>query len=62
MTPAERENLIDVKTMLAAKYRQKAKNAGSVPKRAQSEMKARSYERQVETLRGDESKQKAKKK
>ena len=52
MTPAERENLIEVKTRLAAKYRQKSKNAGSKPKRTQSDMKARSYERQVETLKG----------
>lgn len=52
MTPAERENLINVKSQLAARYRQKSKNAGSKAKRTQSDMKARSYERQVETLRG----------
>jgi hypothetical protein len=50
MKPAERENLIAVKTQLAQKYRRKALNAGSKAKRTQSEMKARSYERQVEAL------------
>ncbi|HEX6987470.1 MAG TPA: hypothetical protein VF170_18975 [Planctomycetaceae bacterium] len=54
MTPAERENLIAVKTQLAAKYRQKAHNAGSQAKRTQSEMKARAYERQAATLRGQQ--------
>lgn len=54
MTPTERENLIAVKTQLAAKYHQKAHNAGSKAKRTQSEMKARSYERQAETLRGQQ--------
>lgn len=52
MTPAERDNLINVKSQLAARYHQKAKNSGSLAKRTQSQMKARSYERQVETLRG----------
>lgn len=51
MTPAERENLINVKTQLAAKYRQKAHNAGSRAKRTQSNMKATSYDRQVDALR-----------
>ncbi len=51
MTPAKRENLINVKTQLAAKYRQKAHNAGSRAKRAQSNMKATTYERQAEALR-----------
>ena len=53
MKPAERENLIAVKTQLAKKYRQKAHNAGSAAKRQQSNMKATSYERQVKTLRGE---------
>ena len=54
MTPAERENLINVKNQLAAKYTQKAKNAGSRAKRVQSELKARSYGRQVVALRRGE--------
>jgi hypothetical protein len=51
MKPAERENLIAVKTMLAEKYRRKSNNAGSRTKRLQSDMKSQSYTRQVETLR-----------
>ncbi|MDQ3331886.1 MAG: hypothetical protein M3552_14735 [Planctomycetota bacterium] len=54
MTPAERENLINVKTQLSAKYTQKAKNSGSKAKREQSELKARSYSRQVVALRRGE--------
>lgn len=51
MKPAERENLIAVKTMLAEKYRRKSHAAGSRAKRVQSDMKSRSYTRQVEALR-----------
>jgi hypothetical protein len=54
MTPTERENLINVKTTLAAKYTQKAKSAGSKSKRRQSEVKARSYTRQIEALQRGE--------
>ena len=51
MTSKERANLKQVKTDLAAKYRRKALNSNSEAKRVQSNMKALSYERQVETLR-----------
>ena len=51
MKPAERENLIAVKTMLAEKYRRKSHYAGSLAKREQSQMKSTSYLRQVEALR-----------
>ena len=51
MTPAERENLIAVKTMLAEKYRRKSHAAGSTAKRVQSEMKSTSYTRQADALR-----------
>ena len=51
MKPAERENLIAVKTMLAEKYRRKSHYAGSKAKRDQSQMKSTSYIRQVEALR-----------
>lgn len=54
MTPTERENLINVKSRLAAKYTQKAKNSGSKAKRRQSEVKARSYGRQIEALQRGE--------
>ena len=50
MTTNERRNLMQVKTELAAKYRRKALNSNSEAKRVQSNRKARSYERQVETL------------
>jgi hypothetical protein len=50
MTPTERENLINVKSKLAAKYIQKSKTSGSRSKRRQSDVKARSYGRQVEAL------------
>lgn len=51
MKPAERENLIAVKTMLAEKYRRKSHNAGSQAKRRQSDLRAQSYTRQAEILR-----------
>lgn len=51
MKPAERENLIAVKTMLAEKYRRKSHYAGSLPKRRQSQAKSTSYLRQAEVLR-----------
>jgi hypothetical protein len=51
MKPAERDNLIAVKTQLAAKYRRKALYCGSEAKRRQSEVRALSYTRQVEALR-----------
>jgi hypothetical protein len=54
MTPTERENLINVKTKLAAKYIQKSKNSGSRTKRIQSQVKARSYGRQVDALKRGE--------
>ena len=54
MTPAERENLIGVKTRLAAKYKQKSRSAGSRSKRRQSEVKDLSYVRQVDALKRGE--------
>lgn len=50
MTANETKNLVQVKTELAAKYRRKALNSNSDPKRRQSNQKALTYERQAEAI------------